>query len=103
MDSSLINEEVIFKFFSVKFSKGLNVTCHSPNEGMTALVFDLHYNDELMGRVIKYSGQKTEHVVATYTLLSELSNWFPIGSHKGEKLFGEWLKQNQDKLLLKII
>ena len=88
----MYNKETIFSFFDTKYPAQFDITVHTEMEGLTAMVFDINYDGEMVCRVIKYHELQKSYTVCSKELLYQLKDWFGLSPFKCESLFSEWLR-----------
>ena len=94
--------ETIFEFFDSKYPKGFSVHGYSQSEGISAMVFDLKYDDNFVGRIIKYREMDKPYIVVGKELIDQINNWFGLSSYKCECLFEEWLRNNPNQKIFEL-
>lgn len=96
----MYNKETIFSFFDTKYPNHFDVTVHTEMQGLSAMVFDINYDGEMVCRVIKYHELPKAYTVCSKELLYQVKVWFDLSPFKCESLFSEWLKMRSTQKIV---
>jgi len=98
-------KKLILSYLDTKFVNNFSIDVQRRTEGLDAFVFFVRYQNEEIGRIIKYNSdikvKRNTYLVLSENFKNELKSWFDINLNYSSEIFFEWLKPKLEELKLK--